>query len=141
MLATVIANKYVVVNKLYRLNDKIAKIFDTVNKNQVIRVSLQGSIYDFLNVGIYPRTSIAVNIIIERIGLSNCHQIKIAQRAAIKIIVSSLVIFFVPYLKENAKTTQTSIVPVSMLSKPQFPPPYHIPASAVPCVRIQISQV
>ena len=140
-MANIIATKYVVVSKLYSLNDSIANKFEIVKAIQVVSVSLQGSIYDFLKLGMYPITSIAEIMITETSGLSNCHQIIIADKAVIKMAVSPLVIFLVPYLKENRKTPITKIVPTVRFSAPQPPPPYHIPTTAVPCVRAQISQV
>ena len=90
-MANIIATKYVVVSKLYSLNDSIANKFEIVKAIQVVSVSLQGSIYDFLKLGMYPITSIAEIMITETSGLSNCHQIIIADKAVIKMAVSPLV--------------------------------------------------
>jgi len=76
--------------------------------------------------------SIIETIIIEISGLSNCHKTKIAHKAAIKVIVSPRVIFFVPYFSEKRKTVITKNSPTVKFSAPKPPPPYHIPTTAVP---------
>jgi len=65
----------------------------------------------------------------------------ITDNAAIKMAVSFLVIFFVPYFMEKRKTTMTKRVPIVKFSAPQPPPPYQIPKTAVPWVIAQMSQV
>ena len=141
MLANVIVARKVTVNRLYSFKARSAKIFETENKTQEIAVSLHGSSHNFLKLGTYPITSIAETINTETSGLSNCHQTTIADKAAIRITVSLLVIFFVPYFNEKRKTATTKNSPTVKLRAPQPPPPYQIPTTAVPVVIAQINQV
>ena len=101
----------------------MASMLEIALTKYVEDVSVFGSKYDFLNVGIKPMKSINATRIIDATGsCKNIYKIK-ATRAPIKQIVSISVIFFVPYLKERTKIDPQSTVPTTKGNTPIPAPP------------------
>jgi len=104
-------------------------------------VSVQGSLNDFLKVGMYPITSIMETSITARIGLFNSHHINIEDSAIIKMITSLFLMSFFPKRSDTRKTAITKTADIVDGIDPIPPPPNQSPITATPLVISQISQV